>query len=77
MSPYSPPQASVVPEILLLDDTTTANVLYVGTAPMGTALSASAWKIKKVDLSSGVSVKWAGTGTHDQVWNNRSILSYA
>lgn len=59
-----------------LDDTTTANMIYIGEATPGTATSAATWRIKRLNLTSGLIIQWAGTGTFNQVWDNRAALSY-
>lgn len=56
----------------LLDDTTTSNVTYIGNAPIGTATSAASWQIQKLDETTGLVRTWAGTGTFNQVWDNRA-----
>lgn len=60
----------------LIDDTTTANVTYIGDAPPGTATSAAAWRIRKIDETSGVAFTWAGLD-FDAIWDNRAGLSYS
>lgn len=61
----------------MLDDTTTANVTYVGYAAPGAATSAASWKIKKLDATSGLVVRFAdGNANFDNVWDNRASLSY-
>ena len=63
---------------LRLDDTTTPSVTYVGEAPVGTATGTSAWRIKKLDETSGLVISWAdGNGNFDNNWNNRASLSYS
>lgn len=60
-----------------LDDTSTANVTYVGTAAIGQATSSATWKIKKIDTTSGVVITWADSNNnYDNVWNNRTSLTY-
>lgn len=51
---------------------------YIGEAEPGTATSSASWRIKRVDETADpdVTVKWAGTGTFNQVWDNRASLSY-
>lgn len=63
--------------ILQIDDE--YPVTYLGEAVPGTATSAAAWRIKKIDETSApdLTIKYAGTGAFDQVWNNRTSLSYA
>lgn len=53
-----------------------ALVDYIGEAAIGTATSAAAWRIKKVDSTSGIIIQWAGTGAFDQIWDNRASLTY-
>lgn len=55
----------------LIDDTTTANVTYIGEAVLGSATGDSVWRIKKIDESSGVSITWSGTG-FDAEWDERA-----
>jgi Fe-S cluster assembly iron-binding protein IscA len=63
---------------LRLDDTTTTNITYVGEAPVGTAAGTSAWRIKRIDETSGLVISWAdGNGSFDNNWNNRASLSYS
>jgi hypothetical protein len=70
-------QAARAPAALQVDDFTTANVTYVGAAPVGSATSAAAWQIKKIDQTTGVVVTWAGSAAYNQVWDNRASLTYA
>lgn len=58
---------------LLLDDTTTTNVTYVGKAAIGSATSASVWQIQKIDETSGMVITWGGTGAFDQEWDERAV----
>ena len=57
---------------LILDETTTTSVTYVGKAALGSATSAAVWQIQKIDESSGLVITWGGTGTFDQVYDNRA-----
>lgn len=59
-----------------LDDTTTASMIYIGEATPGTLTSAASWRIKRLDLTSGLIIQWAGSGAFTQVWDNRAALSY-
>jgi hypothetical protein len=62
---------------VLLDDTNPA-LLYVGEAASGSSTSAPSWRIKRVDLSSGVILVWAdGNSNFDNVWDNRASLTYS
>lgn len=51
---------------------------YIGEAAVGTATSAASWRIKRVDDTSDPdsTILYAGTGAFDQVWDNRSSLTY-
>lgn len=60
-----------------VDDTTTANVMYIGKAAVGSAPGSAVWQIKKVDTTSGVIITWADSNANfDNVWDNRAGLSY-
>lgn len=62
---------------LRLDDTTTANVTYVGEAVVGTSESSSGWRIKRIDETTGLVITWAdGNANFDNNWNNRASLTY-
>ena len=61
---------------LLLDDTSTPNVTYVGKSAIGSATSASTWQIQKIDETSGMSITWAGTGLFTVKWDDRTTESY-
>ena len=59
-------------------DEASATVTYVGEALPGTATSAPAWRIKKLDTSSGTSIRWAdGDTLFNNVWDNRAGLTYS
>jgi len=61
---------------LLMEDAS-ATVSYIGEAPTGSSTSASVWRIKRLDTTSGVELKFAdGNIFFDNVWDNRAILSY-
>lgn len=61
-----------------LDDTTTADVVYVGFAQIGTATSAASWQIMNINNSSGIVITWAdGDNNFDNVWDDRASLSYS
>lgn len=60
-----------------VDDTTTANVVYIGHARIGEATDDAVWRIKRIDESSGVVITWAdGNASFDNVWDNRASLTY-
>lgn len=64
-------------EIFYWDDTTTANVVYLGYAAGGSATSASVWKIAKVDTSSKNILLADGNNNYDNKWDDRASLSYS
>lgn len=52
--------------------------IYIGYAVPGTDLSASTWKIKRVNTANPISIYWADSSTlYNKVWNNRSTYTYA
>ena len=60
-----------------IDDTTTANAVYIGKAELtGAAISTSSavWQIKKLDTSSlALDKKWAeGDSSYTHIWDNRA-----
>jgi hypothetical protein len=65
------------PLAVRIDDTTTTDVTYIGKALIGTATSAATWQISKLDTASGMIKTWAdGDGLFNNIWDNRSSLSY-
>ena len=59
------------------DTTSTANNIYVGDAGPGTLTSVAAWRIQKIDTSTGT-ISWAdGDTLYDNIWDNRTSLSYS
>lgn len=61
---------------LLLDDTSTPNVTYVGKATIGSAPTSSAWQIQKIDEATGLSITWASTGLFTTKWSDRTTETY-
>jgi hypothetical protein len=61
------------------DKTTTALTEYFGYAPCGTADASPLWTIKKTvtDGSGNIVVTWANSGIANQVWANRTTLTYS
>ncbi len=58
-------------------DEASATVSYVGKAALGSATSAAAWQIQKLDSTSGLIVTWADSNADfDNVWDNRASLTY-
>lgn len=68
---------TATPWALRLDSTSTANVIYVGIAAVGSLTASAAWQVKKIDQTSGVVITWAGSAAYNQVWDNRTSLTYA
>jgi hypothetical protein len=63
-------------ELIFVDDTGT--YVYIGNATPGTATSAASWKIKRVTTTNPVKVEYAaGTSFYNQIWDNRTSLSYS
>lgn len=61
--------------VLMADASTT--VSYVGEAAAGSSTSASVWRIKRLDTTSGLELKFADGNTFfDNVWDDRTLLSY-
>ena len=58
-----------------IDDTTPGTV-YIGKAPVDSAISAAVWQIAKLDASSGLSKTWAGSAGFTQIWDDRASLTY-
>jgi hypothetical protein len=56
-------------------DQASSTIIYLGQALFGALDSEAKWQIKKIDLSSGVSIKNA-SDSFDQIWNNRASLTY-
>lgn len=61
-----------------LDDYSTANISYIGKAVPGTATSAAAWQISRMDETTGTVITFAdGNASFDNIWDNRTGLTYA
>ena len=53
---------------IIIDETTTEDVIYIGKAPRGTATSATTWEVMKIDSTGATSIfTWA-----DGAWDNRA-----
>lgn len=75
--PYGAAYDTTAPRALKLDDYTTADVIYIGKAQVGTAGSTAAWQIMKVDQTTGLVITWADSNDKfDNVWDNRASLTY-
>lgn len=69
-------RTSKIDQITYVDDTGT--YVYIGNAIPGTLGSATSWKIKRVTTTNPVKVEYAGGSTlYNQVWNNRTSLTYS
>jgi len=61
-----------------IDDTTTAGVIYIGKAAVGSSAASAVWQIKKLDTNTlALDKTWADSGAFTQVWDNRASLSYS
>lgn len=67
-------------ENIVIDDVSTANITYVGKAPIGSSQSSAGWQIMKMDESgtpTTLAITWAdGNANYDNVWDNRTSLTY-
>lgn len=73
------PTATTTVYTKLLDDVSTTSTLYLGEALPESTESDPVWRIQKIvfDASGNVdSVRYAGTGTFTQIWDNRTSLTY-
>ena len=62
-------------ETVRVDDAGT--YVYVGYAVVGSPTSTAVWKIKRIKTTNVVEVLFAdGNSFYDNVWNNRSSLTY-
>ena len=63
--------------VQVAEDSGDSNLLYVGEADPNTATSASAWRIKLIDSTTGVIITWADGDTNfDNKWDDRESLTY-
>ena len=62
-----------------IDKTSTANAIYIGNAVIGSSGASAVWQIKKLDTSTlALDKTWAdGDDDFNNVWNNRTSLSYS
>lgn len=61
-----------------LDDTSTTNVTYVGKATIASSTSSAVWQVQKIDETTGMVITWAdGNSSFDNIWNNRTSLTYS
>ena len=58
-------------------DEVSATLMYVGEAAAGSATASAVWRIKRIDTTSGIDLRWADGNIHfDNVWDNRASLTY-
>lgn len=67
---------SEAPTYKMLIDDSVVDITYVGKAQLGSNLEDAVWQIAKLDTSSGLVKTWAGNAGFNQVWLNRSSLTY-
>ena len=61
----------------LIWDQASATLIYFGESQPGTATSAPSWRIRRLDTTSGINLKYAdGDTKFDNIWDNRASLSY-
>ena len=61
-------------------DKSNSSFIYIGLATIGSATSATAWQIQRLDQSSTdtPNIKWAdGNDSFDNIWDNRASLTYS
>lgn len=60
-----------------IDDSSVGGVTFIGKANIGSATSAAAWQIQKLDESAGLVKTWAdGDASFNNVWDDRTSLTY-
>lgn len=58
-------------------DEASPTVCYVGESTIAAPSSAPVWRIRRITTLVGVSIEWAdGNPFFDNVWDNRTALSY-
>lgn len=63
--------------VSLILDQVSSTLFYVGEANIASLTSSPVWRIRKIDTSTGVSIKWAdGNSNFDNVWDNHTSLTY-
>lgn len=63
---------------LILDNTTTTDVIYIWEALIWSLTSSASWRIKKLNEASWLTIGWAGSDFHfDNIWDNRDSLTYS
>ena len=62
-------------ELGLIVDQASSTIIYLGEGLYGALTSEAKWKIKKIDLSSGVRIT-CSSELFDQIWDDRAALTY-
>jgi len=58
-------------------DEVSSTLFYVGEASIAASTSSPMWRIRKIDTTTGVDVRWAdGNSYYDNVWDDRTSLTY-
>lgn len=59
------------------EDSGDSNLLYIGEAEIGAATSSASWRIYRIDLTSGINIKYAdGDEQFNNIYDNRESLTY-
>jgi hypothetical protein len=60
-------------------DASASPVFYVGKAAIGSATTSAVWQIQRMDTTAGnITITWAaGAQSFNQVWDNRTGLTYS
>lgn len=54
-----------------------ANTAYLGLAAIDSNPASPVWRIKKLDFTTGVVIRWAdGNDNFDNIWNDRATITY-
>lgn len=62
---------------IAVDETSTVGVIYVGKADIGSSTASSVWQVKKIYEDSTPS-QWADANSNfDNIWDNRTSLTYS
>lgn len=58
-------------------DQGSSTLFYVGEAAIAASTSGSVWRIRRIDTTTGVDVRWAnGNANFENIWDNRTSLTY-
>ena len=61
---------------ILVDKSTTTNVIYIGKAPIGTTTSTAGWQIKKIDktVTDNITITYGAAGAFTNKWTERATV---